>query len=57
MSIQSTIELNRQEAEDRLISKLLDEKYRRIARSEVVLMTDKEIEDALEETFDNFMIV
>lgn len=56
MSIQSTTELTRKEAESRLVYKI-EEMRRKFIEAEVHMKTDKEIEDELESTFDNFKIV
>lgn len=57
MSIQSTIELTRREAEEQLVQKLLNEKYKRLAWVEAVSLSNKDLEDALDETFHNYIII
>jgi hypothetical protein len=55
MSIQSTTELTRKEAEERFIFHRL-EIYKERLKKDVAFLSDRQIEDELESTFDNFMI-
>ncbi len=55
MSIQSTITLTRQEAEERLVYRLEKER-RKFIEAEVHTMSDEAIENALDETFNNYSI-
>ncbi len=56
MSIQTTRFLTRGEAESKAIDKLLEEKYHKQARHDVVDMTDEELEDYIDEHFYNYSI-
>lgn len=55
MSIQVTIELTREEAEDRMVSKIL-KREEEDTRSAVVSLGDEEIEDFIEDEFYNYSI-
>ena len=57
MSIQTTNNISRHDAELRAVNKLLETKYTKLARSEVCYMEDEELEDFLDEQFDNYSIV
>jgi hypothetical protein len=55
MSIQSTTNLTREEAEERLVFKLLeDQRAKKIAY--VKTLSNEQIEDELESTFDNYSV-
>ena len=56
MSIQTTNYLLREEADEMAISVLLNGKYLKRARHDVIDMSDEEIEDLIETTFDNYSI-
>jgi len=56
MSIQSTIILNRKEAEERLIKKRAQEEIDRKRKSDVYNLTNEEIENELDEQFYNYII-
>ena len=55
MSIQTTIRLSREEAEQLLINRYIENAEAR-AKEHIVDFTDKELEDAIESTFDNYTI-
>jgi hypothetical protein len=57
MGIQSTVRITRERAEQRLVEKLILQNYKHIIEAHVKLLSDSQIEDALEEQFDNFSIV
>lgn len=57
MGIQSTTQLTRKEAEERFLTKILEDKdYIKYLKSAIILLTDEELEDGLESTFDNYSI-
>lgn len=55
MSIQSTITLTREEAEARLVYKLQEER-KKFIEAEVHVLTNEQLEDALDETYHNYLI-
>lgn len=56
MSVQTTQIITREEAERRLIYKRTEEERERLRKSVIGSMTNEEIEDELESTFDNYII-
>jgi len=58
MSIQSTIDLTREEAEKKYLCKVLGEEGEvyKIYKAKAILMSDKELEEAIEEYFYNYSI-
>ena len=56
MSIQTTLNIKRPEAEEKFVNKLLEDQKIMLKKS-VKLLSDEELEENLEETFYNYLIV
>ena len=56
MSIQTTLNIKRPEAEEKFINKLLEDQKIMLKKA-VKLLSDEELEENLEETFYNYLIV
>lgn len=56
MSIQTTLNIKRSEAEEKFVNKLLEDQKIMFKRA-VKLLSDEELEENLEETFYNYLIV
>ncbi len=56
MSIQITLNIKRSEAEEKFVNKLLEDQKIMFKRA-VKLLSDEELEENLEETFYNYLIV
>lgn len=56
MSIQTTLNIKRPEAEEKFVNKLLEDQKIMLKKA-VKLLSDEELEENLEETFYNYLIV
>ena len=56
MSIQTTLNIKRSEAEEKFVNKLLEDQKIMLKKA-VKLLSDEELEENLEETFYNYLIV
>lgn len=56
MSIQSTTTITREEAINRAINKRIDKNRQKELLAKFTMMSDTELEDYLESTFDNYTI-
>lgn len=55
MSIQSTIDISRKEAEDKYVENKKNDAMRKL-RSEALMLDNKELENAIDEEFYNYRI-
>ena len=56
MGIQTTLNIKRSEAEEKFVNKLLEDQKIMLKKA-VKLLSDEELEENLEETFYNYLIV
>ena len=56
MDIQSTLNIKRSEAEEKFVNKLLEEQKVMLKKA-VKLLSDKELENNIDETFYNYIII
>ena len=56
MGIQTTLNIKRSEAEEKFVNKLLEDQ-KIMFKKAVKLLSDEELEENLEETFYNYLIV